>query len=65
MTSDLAPSDHILPVYTGLDFRVVNGANMGDALSFAAELDLDDVYELQPQARQLRLSLSLAGGAPF
>ncbi len=65
MPSDLANSDHILPVYTGLDFRVVNGANMGDALSFASELDLDDVYELQPQARQLRLSLSLAGGAPF
>ncbi|WP_297779859.1 Hint domain-containing protein [uncultured Roseovarius sp.] len=65
MTSDTALSDHIISVYQGLDFRVVNGANMGDALSFAAELDLDDVYELQAQARQFRLSLSLQGGAPF
>ncbi|WP_417727958.1 Hint domain-containing protein [Roseovarius sp.] len=65
MTSDTALSDHVVSVYQGLDFRVVNGANMGDALSFAVELDLDDVYELQNQARQFRLSMSLQGGDPF
>lgn len=65
MTSDFAQSDHILSVFTGMDFRVVSGANMGDVLSFAAELDLDDVYELQPQARPFRLSVCLAGDAPF
>lgn len=48
-----------------MDFRVVNGANLGDALSFAAELDLDDVYELTPQARTARLSLVMHGTGPF
>lgn len=35
-----------LPVYRAASFTVVNGANHGDELSFAAELMLDDIYEL-------------------
>ncbi|QGX98024.1 Hint domain-containing protein [Roseovarius faecimaris] len=44
-------------VYQALDFTVVNGANLGDAISFADELDLDDLYELRRNARTYRLSL--------
>ncbi|PIE14465.1 MAG: hypothetical protein CSA70_01540 [Rhodobacterales bacterium] len=46
-----------LPVYRSADLRVVNGANMGDGLSFAADLVPDDLYELSPLARRDRLSL--------
>ena len=31
---------HSIPVYQAVDFSVVNGANLGDPISFAAELDL-------------------------
>jgi len=54
-----------IPVFQAMDFRVVNGANLGDALSFADELDLDDVYELTAQARAARLSLAMQGTGPF
>ncbi|MEO0751231.1 MAG: Hint domain-containing protein [Pseudomonadota bacterium] len=46
-----------IPVFEAVDIEVVNGANMGDPLSFAAELDLDDTYELHPDARTRRLSI--------
>lgn len=46
-----------IPVFRAVDFRVVNGANLGDPISFAAELDLDDTYELSKTARQHRLSV--------
>lgn len=65
MPLESPPSNHVVSIYQGLDFRVVNGANIGDALSFATELDLDDVYELQAQARQFRMSLSMEGTGPF
>lgn len=44
-------------VYAAADLRVVNGANDGDALSYAEDLVLDDVYELATDApeRPLRL----------
>ncbi|GAW33274.1 hypothetical protein RA2_00310 [Roseovarius sp. A-2] len=58
------PAQTIL-VFPAMDFRVVNGANLGDALSFATELDLDDVYELTAQARPARLSLIMQGSGPF
>ncbi|MEM6587981.1 MAG: Hint domain-containing protein [Pseudomonadota bacterium] len=60
---------HAIPVFCADDIEVVNGANMGDPLSFAAELDLDDSYELHHGARTKRLSVetrddgSLAVGA--
>lgn len=46
-----------IPVYHAPDLTVVNGANLGDPLSFADELDLDDTYELRLNARLRRLSL--------
>lgn len=46
-----------LPVYSSTDFIVVDGANLDDPLSFAAELLLDDVYELQYQRNPKRLTL--------
>ncbi|WP_204114785.1 Hint domain-containing protein [Shimia biformata] len=51
-----------LPVYHAEDFRVVNGANLGDGLSFAAELVPDDVYELAHSARVERLVASVGEG---
>ncbi|MEO0369949.1 MAG: Hint domain-containing protein [Pseudomonadota bacterium] len=48
---------HAIPVFSAADIEVVNGANMGDPLSFAAELDLDDTYELHPGALTQRLSV--------
>ena len=62
--TNIRPAQSI-PVFQAVDLRVVSGANLGDALSFASELDLDDVYELRPQARQYRLSLTLDGAGPF
>lgn len=46
-----------LPVYRASDFTCTDGANMGDALSFAAELILDDIYELPFGLDPQRLSL--------
>lgn len=46
-----------IPVYRADDFLVVDGANMDDALSFADEVMLDDVYELGLSAKRQRLSL--------
>ncbi|MFK7838190.1 MAG: Hint domain-containing protein [Sulfitobacter sp.] len=40
-----APAQN-LPVFKTSDFACTDGANMGDALSFASELILDDIYEL-------------------
>ncbi|WP_371223677.1 Hint domain-containing protein [Roseovarius sp. 2305UL8-3] len=46
-----------IPVYPAGDFTVVNGANLGDPVSFADELDLDDTYELGVNARLEPISL--------
>ncbi|UOA14401.1 MULTISPECIES: Hint domain-containing protein [Sulfitobacter] len=51
-----APAQSIA-VYRAEQLRATDGANMGDTLSFAAELVLDDVYELDRAAEPLRLSL--------
>ncbi|MBM1687946.1 Hint domain-containing protein [Sulfitobacter geojensis] len=50
----------VLPVYRAEDFVASDGANMGDALSFASELVLDDIYELPFGTAPLRLGV-LAG----
>ncbi|WP_338548452.1 Hint domain-containing protein [Roseovarius phycicola] len=47
-----------VPVFLAVDFSVTNGANHGDPISFARELDLDDVYDLRKGAQQYRLALS-------
>lgn len=46
-----------VPVYRAEEFLVVDGANIDDTLSFAAEVLLDDVYELSLSAKRQRLSL--------
>ena len=56
LTASVKPA-HSIPVFNSKDIEVVNGANMGDPLSFAAELDLDDTYELHPSAGTQRLSV--------
>lgn len=45
-----------IPVYCANSFRVTDGANMGDALSFAKDVELNDIYELSPKAKRARLS---------
>jgi len=57
MTQTTLKPAQSIPVFRAVDFRVVNGANLGDPISFAAELDLDDTYELSKTARQYRLSV--------
>nr|WP_322866000.1 hypothetical protein [Aquicoccus sp. G2-2]MEA1113273.1 hypothetical protein [Aquicoccus sp. G2-2] len=47
MTASNRPA-HALPVFTSPMLRVVNGANIGDGLSFATELQLEDSYALSP-----------------
>lgn len=46
-----------IPVFRARDFTVTDGANLGDPLSFANELMLDDIYGLTLGAEVLRLSL--------
>ena len=57
MTAAAQKPAQSIPVYRASDMTVVNGANLGDTLSFASELDLDDTYELQVDARLRRLSV--------
>lgn len=59
-----APAQSV-PVFRATDMVATDGANMGDTLSFAAELMLDDVYELQSGAAQTRLSLLPLGPTRF
>ena len=54
-----------LPVYRGEHLRVVNGANLGDPLSFAADLMLDDVYRLSPLAATVQLEAETSARPPF
>jgi hypothetical protein len=47
----------ILPVYAGETFIVVDGANLGDPVSFAEELVLDDAYALSRNAELVELGV--------
>ncbi|MGD9293871.1 MAG: Hint domain-containing protein [Roseobacter sp.] len=58
----LSPSKTV-PVYRADHFRAIYGANEGDGLSFAADLVLDDVYALSPQAQTVSLGLARRGDA--
>jgi hypothetical protein len=63
MTSPRPAPPQSVPVFRAADFTATDGANMGDALSFASELLLDDVYELTYRSELHRLSfLTLAPG---
>ncbi len=54
-----------LPVFRATDFRVSDGANLDDALSFADELMLDDTYTLLDDAAQSMLTLSQTDDTTF
>lgn len=62
--SNLAPAQS-LPVYRGADIVVTDGANLDDTLSFAAELLLDDVYELRRATAPLRLAFHAVSASKF
>jgi hypothetical protein len=53
------------PVFRASDLRATDGANLGDTLSFASELVLDDIYELPYLVTPARLSLIPAQGNRF
>ncbi|MEL6452735.1 MAG: Hint domain-containing protein [Pseudomonadota bacterium] len=57
MTDPNAPPPQSLPVLPAAAFVVSHGANLGDPLSVADELMLDDVYMLAPGAEPERLTL--------
>jgi len=54
-----------LPVSRATDFCVTDGANLGDALSFADELMLDDTYTLANDAVQSLLTISQTDDTSF
>ncbi|HBM58183.1 MAG TPA: hypothetical protein DD444_03195 [Citreicella sp.] len=56
---------HSVAIYGADQFRVCEGANLGDGVSFAAELELNDIYQLSPRAEPQRLSLIPAAASPF
>ncbi len=54
---DIATPSQRLPVYLAEALYVTDGANLGDALSFAEELVLDDIYTLAVDTEVQSLSL--------
>ena len=60
----LAPVQSVL-TYPAEAFRVALGANLGDPVSFLDELELDDIYELAPDAQRQRLTLNAAVDGAF
>jgi hypothetical protein len=58
-------SPFTLPVLSATCLRAESGANMGDALSFAAELVLDDTYVLTRADKPKRLSLHPEASGTF
>lgn len=58
-------SSQSVPVYVSGQISATDGANMGDQISFANELILDDVYELDFGADPARLSLVARDDASF
>ena len=62
-TSD-APA-HFVPVYRAGQFCVVDGVNLGDPLSVADDILLDDVYALGRTARLARLRIQAHGNDKY
>ena len=61
MPADPAPtSRQTVAVHRAADFRVTDGVARGDALSFADELVMDDIYQLAPGAGRQPLTLALS-----
>ncbi len=65
MSGNTSKPAQSIRVFQAYDFTVVNGANLGDPISFADELDLDDTYELHRNAKPYRLSLIADAGGHF
>jgi hypothetical protein len=61
MTDHLPPTQNLL-VFPASDFVVTDGVAEGDPVSFADELVMDDVYQLQSSARRSRLGLAVEIG---
>lgn len=55
-TTPLTGTPQSIPVYCGDMLRVRFGANAGDGLSFLADVELADIYELSTRATRQRLS---------
>ncbi|AXI46104.1 hypothetical protein C1J03_08785 [Sulfitobacter sp. SK012] len=53
----MSATSQSVPVYRAAQIHATDGANMGDTLSFAAELLNDDVYEISAGTTPERLSL--------
>ncbi|MGB5864092.1 MAG: Hint domain-containing protein [Sulfitobacter sp.] len=58
-------SSQSFPVYVAAQVRAIDGANMGDRITFSSELILDDVYMLDYGAEPVRLSLIARDGTKF
>ncbi len=63
--SHTARAKQSLQVYRADALRVINGANLGDPVSFAEELVLDDVYRLSPVAVLKPLGVVTGSAPPF
>ncbi|MEM5475981.1 Hint domain-containing protein [Pacificibacter sp. AS14] len=49
----------VLPAYRADAFRVTNGANFGDAISYADEIELADIYQLESDTPRVHLSVAV------
>lgn len=49
----------VLPAYRAEAFRVTNGANFGDPISHADEIELADIYRLANDAARVHLSVAV------
>jgi len=65
MTMPAPRPAHIVTVYEADDLHVVDGANLGDALSVMDEMEHGDIYALRAEARPGRLALAMEGDVPF
>ena len=63
--TDLSIPAYNLPVYPAETFRVQNGANLGDPLSYCEELVLDDIYALESGAQPRQLGFAISEDAHF
>lgn len=63
--SDQTRAQQSLQVYRADAVRVINGANLGDPISFAQELVPDDVYRLSPLAALRPLGVVTGATPPF
>ena len=65
MSSAANRPTHALPVYGSAMLRVVNGANLGDGLGHADELQLEDTYALAHDAAPVRLAVQTGAQGHF